>query len=90
MNIPFLDLQAQYKTIKGEVDKKISEVVASQRFVLGEEVEKLEKELAEHTGTQFGVGVSSGTDALIVSLMALGIGRGDAVITTPFTFFSTV
>jgi dTDP-4-amino-4,6-dideoxygalactose transaminase len=89
MNVPFLDLKAQYRTIKGEIDKKISDVVESQQFVLGREVEALEKELADYSGTRFGVGVSSGTDALIITLMALGVERDDAVLTTPFTFFST-
>lgn len=89
MDIPFLDLKAQYQSIKEEIDKKISEVVSSQRFILGAEVEGLERELAAYSQTSFAVGVSSGSDALIVSLMALEIGDGDEVITTPFTFFAT-
>jgi dTDP-4-amino-4,6-dideoxygalactose transaminase len=89
MGIPFLDLKAQYQSIKEEIDKKISEVVSSQRFILGAEVEGLERELAAYSQTSFAVGVSSGSDALIVSLMALEIGDGDEVITTPFTFFAT-
>ncbi len=87
--ISFLDLKAQYQSIKQEIDKKILEVISSQRFVLGPEVENLEKELAAYSGTEFAVGVSSGSDALIISLMAIGIGKGDAVITSPFTFFAT-
>ncbi|MEA2005973.1 MAG: DegT/DnrJ/EryC1/StrS family aminotransferase [Acidobacteriota bacterium] len=87
--ISFLDLRAQYQSIKQEIDKKILEVISSQRFVLGPEVENLEKELAAYSGTEFAVGVSSGSDALIISLMAIGIGKGDAVITSPFTFFAT-
>lgn len=90
MKVPFLDLTAQYKTIKQEVDKKILEVVESQKFILGEKVAELEKKIASYSRTSYGVGISSGSDALIVSLMALGIGAGDAVVTTPFTFFATV
>jgi len=89
MDIPFLDLRAQYQTIKEEVDQKIMEVVTSQSFVLGTEVESLEKEVAAYSGVRYAVGVSSGSDALIISLMALDVGENDAVITTPFTFFAT-
>jgi dTDP-4-amino-4,6-dideoxygalactose transaminase len=89
MKIPMLDLKAQYKSIQKEIDGKISEVLESQMFILGEEVSSLEKEVASYTGTKFAIGVSSGSDALLISLMALGIGEGDAVVTTPFTFFAT-
>lgn len=89
MKIPLLDLKSQYQTIKTEIDAKIQEVVASQMFILGGEVEALERELAEYSGAEDAVGVTSGSDALIVSLMALDIGSGDKVITTPFTFFAT-
>ncbi|UCC39648.1 MAG: DegT/DnrJ/EryC1/StrS family aminotransferase [Candidatus Aminicenantes bacterium] len=89
MGIPLLDLKAQYQSIKEDIDKKISEVVSSQKFILGAEVESLERELAAFCQTDFAVGVSSGSDALIVSLMALEVGDGDEVITTPFTFFAT-
>lgn len=89
MNIPFLDLKAQYRNIKPEIDKKISEVLSSQKFILGPEVEELEKELASYCGTTSAVGVSSGSDALLVSLMALDVKRKDKVITTPFTFLAT-
>lgn len=87
--IPILDLTAQYKSIKKEIDAAIKEVVESQHFILGTEVENLEKEIAVYCGTKYAVGVASGTDALILSLKALGIGKGDEVITTPFTFFAT-
>jgi dTDP-4-amino-4,6-dideoxygalactose transaminase len=89
MNIPFLDLKAQYRAIKEEIDGKVLEILKSQYFILGPEVERLESELADYCGTAFAVGVSSGSDALIVSLMALGVEPGDYVVTTPFTFFAT-
>jgi dTDP-4-amino-4,6-dideoxygalactose transaminase len=89
MKIPMLDLKAQYESIKEEIDRKVLEILSSQVFILGPEVAALEKELAAYCGTQYAVGVSSGSDALLLSLMALGVGTGDAVITTPFTFFAT-
>jgi len=89
MHIPILDLTAQYKSIKTEIDAAIKRVVDSQHFILGPEVEMFEKEVAAYCGTKYAVGVASGTDALILSLKALGIGGGDEVITTPFTFFAT-
>ncbi len=89
MNIPMLDLKAQYASIKNEIDAKVLEVLSSQNFILGAEVKSLEEEIGALSGVRFAVGVSSGSDALIISLMALGIGHGDAVITTPFTFFAT-
>jgi dTDP-4-amino-4,6-dideoxygalactose transaminase len=89
MDIPLLDLKSQYSSIQEEVEDKVLKILASQRFILGPEGEGLEKELGEYCGTDFAVGVSSGSDALIVSLMALEVGEGDCVITTPFTFFAT-
>ncbi len=89
MKIPILDLTAQYKSIKKEIDAAIKRVVDSQHFILGPEVEKFEEEVAKYCNTKYAVGVASGTDALILSLRALGIGDGDEVITTPFTFFAT-
>ncbi|HUT54564.1 MAG TPA: DegT/DnrJ/EryC1/StrS family aminotransferase [bacterium] len=89
MNIPLVDLAAQFRGIEAEVLKRIESVVRAQRFILGPEVEEAEKKIAEYCGTPFGVGVASGTDALILSLRALGIGPGDEVITTPFTFYAT-
>ena len=89
MDIPILDLKAQYKSIQKEIDQKIIEVISSQKFILGAEVENFEKEIAAYSGAKYAVGVSSGSDALISSLMALEIKQGDAVVTTPFTFFAT-
>ena len=89
MKIPILDLTVQYKTIKQEIDAAIKRVVDSQHFILGPEVVAFEGEVAAYCGTKYAVGVASGTDALILSLKALGIGPGDEVITTPFTFFAT-
>ncbi len=89
MNIPILDLKAQYVTIKDEVNQRVLGVMASQSFILGAEVAALEKEIAAYSASKFAVGVSSGSDALIISLMALGVGPDNAVITTPFSFFAT-
>ncbi len=87
--IPILDLKAQYATIKPEINEAIERVLASQQFILGPEVEALEKDLANYCQAKFAIGVSSGTDALLLSLMAIGIQPGDEVITTPYSFFSS-
>ncbi|MBD3182372.1 aminotransferase class V-fold PLP-dependent enzyme [Candidatus Poribacteria bacterium] len=89
MSVPFIDLVKQYKSIKEEIDQAISEVVESQYFVLGPKVGELEERIADYCQIKHGIGVASGTDALLLSLMALDIGHGDEVITTPFTFFAT-
>ena len=89
MKIPLLDLKAQYATIRQEAEAAVKKVIENQDFILGEEVRNLEKEIAGYCGTKYGVGVASGTDALILALRALDIGPGDEVITTPFTFFAT-
>ena len=90
MKVPLLDLKKQYETIKTEIREATEEVFDSQRFIMGPRVEELEEQIAEYSGCRFGVGVSSGTDALLISLMSAGIGPGDMVITTPYTFFATV
>ncbi len=90
MDVPLLDLKAQYTTIKGKVLSAVSEVLETQVCIGGPKVAELEKEIAAISDCKFAVGASSGTDALLNSLMSLDIGRGDEVITTPFTFFSTV
>ena len=87
--VPLLDLKAQYAEIRAEVLPVIESVGARQQFILGEHVRGLEAELAQYCGASAGVGVSSGTDALLLALMAFGIGAGDEVITSPFTFFAT-
>lgn len=89
MNVPLLDLKAQYAAIKADIDAAIAEVLESQHFILGPNVNKCEKTIAEYSGCAHAVGVSSGSDALLISLMAENIGPGDEVITTPYTFFAT-
>ena len=89
IRVPLLDLKAQYAQFRSEVLAAIESVCASQHFILGENVRALESQLAEYCGAAHAVGVSSGTDALLLALMTLGIGAGDEVITSPFTFFAT-
>lgn len=87
--VPQFDLSGQYPSIRDEAEDAVLRVLASGRFILGPEVEALEREIAEYCGCAHAVGMSSGTDALLAAMMALGIGHGDEVITTPFTFFAT-
>ena len=87
--IGFLDVKKEYKSIKKEIDAAMGRVLNSGQFIGGEEIEKFEKEIAKFCGVKYAIGVNSGTDALFLSLKALGIGAGDEVITTPFTFIAT-
>ena len=89
MKVPLLDLTQQYEKIASEVQAAIERVCRSQQFILGPQVRELELRMARYTGCEHGIGVSSGTDALLLALMALGVGQGDAVITPAFTFFAT-
>jgi len=89
IHVPMVDLQAQYCALRREIDTVIARVLESGRFILGENVQYLEEEIATLCGARFGIGVASGTDALELSLAAVGIGPGDEVITTPFTFGAT-
>lgn len=89
MKVPLLDLKAQHATIKDEVVDAMMRVVDAQHFILGPEVEALERSIGEYARVKHAVGVSSGTDAIVLALMALGIGPGDEIITTPFTFIAT-
>lgn len=89
MKVPLLDLKPQYAPLSAEIQETIARVCASQAFILGPAVKELEAGVAAYSQCRYGIGVSSGTDALLLALMALGIGAGDAVITSPFTFFAT-
>ena len=89
MKVPLLDLHAQYASVKNEVDKAVAEVFESQYFINGPQVKECEAKIAEYCGCKYATGVSSGTDALLVCMMASGIGTGDEVITTAYSFFAT-
>ena len=87
--VPLLDLKAQHAHIRDEALAAVARVIDSQKFIMGEEVQALEKEIAAYSNTRFAIGCASGSDALLLALMAAGVGHGDRVITTPFTFFAT-
>lgn len=89
MKVPLLDLKPQYLALKQDIDAVIAAVCESQQFILGAETRKLEAAVAAYSHAAHGIGVSSGTDALLIALMVLGIGPGDEVLTTPYTFFAT-
>jgi dTDP-4-amino-4,6-dideoxygalactose transaminase len=90
MEIPLLDLKLQYKSIQDEVRHALDRICERQDFILGTEVDLFERDLAKYIKVKYGIGVASGSDALLIALMVLGIGRNDEVITTPYTFFATV
>ncbi len=89
MKVPLLDLKGQYSSIKDEARRAIDDVCDSQNFILGPQVKELEEAVASYSDAGYGIGVSSGTDALLISLMALDVSYGDTVLTTPYTFFAT-
>ncbi|MBI5789000.1 MAG: DegT/DnrJ/EryC1/StrS family aminotransferase [Candidatus Schekmanbacteria bacterium] len=89
MQVPLIDLKAQYAQIKDEVKAVIAEVLESQMFVWGRQIKELEQQIADYSQTKFGLGVASGSDALYLALNALGVGQGDEVITSTYTFFAT-
>ena len=89
MNVPLIDLSAQVAGLREEIMTALARVVDSQKFILGEEVRSLEERLADYCGASYAIGCGSGSDALLLALLALGIGPGDEVLTVPFTFFAT-
>src|ERR1700676_2398783 len=89
MNVPLLDLQAQYRPLREEILAAVTRVCDSQRFIMGAEIEALETEMARMLGVSHAIAVSSGTDALLLALMALDVKAGDEVVTTTYSFFAT-
>jgi dTDP-4-amino-4,6-dideoxygalactose transaminase len=89
MQIPLIDLQKQYAMIKNEVDQRVLKILSSANYIMGENVKQFEKEMCEYLGAKNAISVGNGTDALVIALKSLGIGQGDEVITSPFTFFAT-
>ena len=89
MKVPLLDLKAQLTPIRDEIVSAMTDVVDSTRYIMGPKIAELEKKIAEYCGAKFGIGVTSGTDALLISLMTLDIQKDALVITTPYSFFAT-
>ncbi|SET04646.1 DegT/DnrJ/EryC1/StrS family aminotransferase [Anaerobranca gottschalkii] len=89
MQIRLIDLKKQYESIKHEADPKVLEILSSSNYIMGQNVKEFEKEICEYLGVKYAVSVGNGTDALVIALKALGIGQGDEVITSPYTFFAT-
>lgn len=89
MKVPLLDLNAQLDPLRDEIKRAVADVIDSTRYVMGPRVEELERKIADYCQVRHGIGVSSGTDALLAALMALDVGHGDVVVTTPFSFFAT-
>ena len=89
MSIPFIDLKTQYNALRPQIHERINDVLEHGQYIMGPEVKELEEKLAAYTGAKHCITVASGTEALLISLMALGVGSGDEVITTPFTFVAT-
>lgn len=90
MNVPLLDLKPQLASLRPQIIKAVTRVIDSTGYILGREVNELEEKIARYCGSSYGIGVSSGTDALLAALMSLEIGAGDLVLTTPYTFFATM
>ena len=89
MHVPAFDLKRNYESVKSEIKEALDRVLDSQKFILGDEVEKFENEIASYLKVAYAIGCGSGTDALLLSLLALDVRDGDEVITTPYTFFAT-
>lgn len=89
MKIPFIDLQSQYQSYKSEIDSSIQEVLDSSQYIMGPKVKSFESNLANYVGVKHAIGCASGTDALLIALMAIGIKAGDEIITSPFTFIAS-
>jgi dTDP-4-amino-4,6-dideoxygalactose transaminase len=89
MKIQMLDLSEQYQSMRDEIIQKLDEVMSSSRFILGDNVKQLESDIAKYSNVKHGIGVGNGSDAIHIALQAVGVGKGDEVITTPFTFFAT-
>ena len=88
-NIKLFDLERQYHSLKLTLEKKVNEVLKSGQYIMGKNVVNLEKKVSQYMSTKYAISCNSGTDALVISLRALGVKRGDEVITTPFTYFAT-